>query len=280
MPEIHNTEQMQASIKEILAYLSRELPDAIQNMAAPRFVACDFEEKTLELAFEIQPWMRNPANILHGGLTAMMLDTTMGTLSRCYARGEGITPTITMEVSYLLPIPVGSTLHVRAHAAHTGRAVNNLTAEAWVASTPGKLAATASGAFYSAGAEPGAVAARPRHASPHQNQPKRRRKRNHLRHAPVPFEHQHSAHGCNHEALPMQCARLKYGSVEQGQHHRKDQPHAYGAHAIQDVRKSSAFAEPFKAGSRHERERKRRRKHAEGLPSARPGCPRRACPQT
>lgn len=153
MPEIHNTEQMQASIKEILAYLSRELPDAIQNMAAPRFVACNFEEKTLELAFEIQPWMRNPANILHGGLTAMMLDTTMGTLSRCYARGEGITPTITMEVSYLLPIPVGSTLHVRAHAAHTGRAVNNLTAEAWVASTPGKLSATASGAFYSAGAE-------------------------------------------------------------------------------------------------------------------------------
>ena len=68
-------------------------------------------------------------------------------------RGEGITPTITMEVSYLLPIPIGSTLHVRAHASHTGRAVNNLTAEAWVASTPGKLAATASGAFYSAGAE-------------------------------------------------------------------------------------------------------------------------------
>jgi len=97
--------------------------------------------------------MRNPANILHGGLTAMMLDTTMGTLSRCYVRGEGITPTITMEVSYLLPIPIGSTLHVRAHASHTGRAVNNLTAEAWVASTPGKLAATASGAFYSAGAE-------------------------------------------------------------------------------------------------------------------------------
>lgn len=122
MPEIHNTDQMQASVKDILAYLSRELPDAIQNMAAPRFVACDFEEKTLELAFEIQPWMRNPANILHGGLTAMMLDTTMGTLSRCYVRGEGITPTITMEVSYLLPIPIGSTLHVRAHASHTGRA--------------------------------------------------------------------------------------------------------------------------------------------------------------
>ena len=142
MPEIHNTDQMQASVKDILAYLSRELPDAIQNMAAPRFVACDFEEKTLELAFEIQPWMRNPANILHGGLTAMMLDTTMGTLSRCYVRGEGITPTITMEVSYLLPIPIGSTLHVRAHASHTGHAVNNLTAEAWVASTPGKLAAT------------------------------------------------------------------------------------------------------------------------------------------
>ena len=153
MPEIHNTDQMQASVKDILAYLSRELPDAIQNMAVPRFVACDFEEKTLELAFEIQPWMRNPANILHGGLTAMMLDTTMGTLSRCYVRGEGITPTITMEVSYLLPIPIGSTLHVRAHASHTGRAANNLTAEAWVASTPGKLAATASGAFYSAGAE-------------------------------------------------------------------------------------------------------------------------------
>ena len=127
MPEIHNTDQMQASVKDILAYLSRELPDAIQNMAAPRFVACDFEEKTLELAFEIQPWMRNPANILHGGLTAMMLDTTMGTLSRCYVRGEGITPTITMEVSYLLPIPIGSTLHVRAHASHTGHAVNNLT---------------------------------------------------------------------------------------------------------------------------------------------------------
>ena len=50
MPEIHNTDQMQASVKDILAYLSRELPDAIQNMAAPRFVACDFEEKTLSVS--------------------------------------------------------------------------------------------------------------------------------------------------------------------------------------------------------------------------------------
>lgn len=153
MPEVHNNEQMRQSVETILAFLSRELPDAVQNMAAPRFVACDYEAKTLELAFDVQPWMRNPANILHGGLTAMMLDSTMGILSRCYVRGEGITPTITMEVSYLLPIPIGAELHVRARAAHTGRAISNLLAEAWVADEPGRLCATASGAFFAAGAE-------------------------------------------------------------------------------------------------------------------------------
>ena len=153
MPIVQSNAEMQKCAENIIAYFARVLPDAVQNMVIPRFVACDYETKTLELAYETKPWMRNPANILHGGLAAMMLDNTMGILSHCFVHGAGITPTITMEVAYLLPVPIGTELHVRARATHTGRAINNLMAEAWAAETPGKLALTASGAFYAAGAE-------------------------------------------------------------------------------------------------------------------------------
>lgn len=157
MPEIHNSVQMQESVETSFAFLARTLPEAMQSLAKPQVIACDYEARTLELVFEIQNWMRNPKNILHGGFAAMMLDSTMGILSRCFARGEGITPTVAMEVSYLLPIPVGTRLHIRARAAHAGRAINNILAEGWVEGAPGKLVVTASGAFYAAGAADGAA---------------------------------------------------------------------------------------------------------------------------
>ena len=154
MPEIHNSVQMQESVETSFAFLARTLPEAMQSLAKPQVIACDYEARTLELAFEIKHWMRNPKNILHGGFAAMMLDSTMGILSRCFARGEGITPTVAMEVSYLLPIPVGTRLHIRARAAH---AINNILAEGWVEGAPGKLVVTASGTFYAAGAADGAA---------------------------------------------------------------------------------------------------------------------------
>ena len=57
MPEIHNSVQMQESVETSFAFLARTLPEAMQSLAKPQVIACDYEARTLELAFEIKHWM-------------------------------------------------------------------------------------------------------------------------------------------------------------------------------------------------------------------------------
>ena len=152
MPNMENNEQMQERVGELLAYLSENMAGTVQGASVPRLAACDHEARTLELVFDTAAWMRNPAGMLHGGMTAMMLDTTMGVLSFCYAGGN-VTPTVTMSVSYLRPIPAGAQLHILARADRPGRTINYISAQAWVEDAD-RPAATATGAFFAAPAEP------------------------------------------------------------------------------------------------------------------------------
>lgn len=113
---------------------------------APRFVRCDAEAKTLELAFDLQPWMRNPAGLLHGGVTAILLDNAMGTAIAALVQAH--TPTITMTINYVRPIPLDTTVHVRARVALEGHTASHLTAEIFLPDVPDRILVTATGVYY------------------------------------------------------------------------------------------------------------------------------------
>ncbi len=116
-------------------------------MLGRSFVDCDYARRQGTLRMHTKAWMANPSDILHGGVTAAVLDLTMGLLAR-YCTGGHMTPTISMDVSYLSPIPLDDILVVRARITRPGFTICYATGSAWVEGKENAPAATASGTYY------------------------------------------------------------------------------------------------------------------------------------
>lgn len=96
----------------------------------PRFVSCDFEKGTIDIAYDVQEWELNPENIIHGGMTSTALDTTMGMLAHYYTHLNAPTVvTVTMNASFLKPIALGDTFHVKCQLDSVGRTLATVKAE-------------------------------------------------------------------------------------------------------------------------------------------------------
>lgn len=117
------------------------------TMLGAGFERCDYDEKSLVVSMEAQHWMANPSSILHGGVTASILDMAMGLLCR-YCSGGYMTPTIDMSVSYLRPVPLHKKLLVRADVTMSGFTICHAVGSLWAEDAPEKLLATATGSYY------------------------------------------------------------------------------------------------------------------------------------
>lgn len=96
----------------------------------PRFVSCDFEKGTVDIAFDGLEWEMNPEQIVHGGITSTALDTTMGMLAHYYTRLSAPTVvTVTMNITYLKPIQLGDTFHIQCQLDSLGRTLATVKAE-------------------------------------------------------------------------------------------------------------------------------------------------------
>jgi uncharacterized protein (TIGR00369 family) len=121
-------------------------------MCRPEFAECSCEDKTLCLSYYVQDWMRNYADVMHGGVISTVFDLTMGLLS-CYCSGSQLTPTTNITVNFLRPVPAGETLIVKASCDMAGNTFCVVSAKAWVETRPEKLTATASATFYTGSGE-------------------------------------------------------------------------------------------------------------------------------
>lgn len=96
----------------------------------PRFVSCDFEKGTLDMAYAAQEWELNPEGILHGGMISTALDTSMGFLAHYYTHLNAPTVvTVTMNVTFLKPVLAGDTLHIKCQLDSLGRTLATVKAE-------------------------------------------------------------------------------------------------------------------------------------------------------
>ncbi len=139
------TEQMRTMAEYVLPR-SAEQGNNLPGMGlAPRFVACDGEQLQLELCYDTKPWMSNPMGVVHGGVIAILLDNSMGTLCSCLCH-KG-TPTISMTLNYPRPVPLNATVHVRAHMLVFGRTSSQLTAQLFLPEEPERVLAYATGVY-------------------------------------------------------------------------------------------------------------------------------------
>ena len=117
------------------------------TMLDAKFETCDFEKKTLVISIEGRHWMANPSNMLHGGITASVLDMVMGLLCR-YCSGGYMTPTIDMSVSYLRPAPIDKKLLIEAEVTRRGFNICHAVGRMWAEGTEDIILATSAGSYY------------------------------------------------------------------------------------------------------------------------------------
>ncbi len=144
--DLKSQEGMERAFEAYFRYAKEHFGGTFNGMLGAELVSCDYEKKTLLVAMDTKDWMTNPSQMVHGGVTASLLDFSMGLLAR-YATTGYMTPTISMEVSYLRPAPLNGRLYVEAQVSMAGFTVCHVTAKAW-AEDPQKLIATSAGAYY------------------------------------------------------------------------------------------------------------------------------------
>lgn len=104
-----------------------------------------FDENTCEITIPVQPILHNNLDILHGGITATVLDTTMGSLAN-YLLPEGYgAVTNQLNIHYIAP-GIGETLRCKAEIVHKGTKTMVISGEAY--RSDGKKIAYATGTFF------------------------------------------------------------------------------------------------------------------------------------
>ncbi len=130
-------------------FITRRLTDSaapIFTQIPPRLTGCDGPSRTVELAYDTRDWMTNPLGMVHGGITATILDTSMGITCSCFY-GQP-TPTITMTINYARPVPLNAAIVVRSRIVVHGRTSAQLTAELFLPDRPDRILATATGVYH------------------------------------------------------------------------------------------------------------------------------------
>lgn len=93
------------------------------------------------VSYTIREDMTNPMNILHGGVTAGMIDDIMGMMMAVLS-DEFFFTTVNLNVDYLLAAKVGEVVTAKSKIARKGRQIIN--AECTITNEQGKVIAKAS----------------------------------------------------------------------------------------------------------------------------------------
>ena len=90
--------------------------------------------------------MSNPLGVVHGGVTASLVDSCMGITCAAQAGGAP-TPTITMTVNYARPVPLDADILVRTRTTRVGNSSGQMWAEVFLPDRPDAPLVTATGVY-------------------------------------------------------------------------------------------------------------------------------------
>ena len=140
--------QMRQTLRSCVEALSKYAPDSVGAMLNFSLLDCDEEKGVYRFQCETDRWMRNVSGTLHGGMCAAILDQAMGFVAYCIKPGEGIAPTIQMQVSYHRPLISGEDVIVKVWVVSATRSLMSFRSEAFQAASPEKLCVSGSATYF------------------------------------------------------------------------------------------------------------------------------------
>ncbi|QIB69542.1 PaaI family thioesterase [Aminipila butyrica] len=145
--EIFKQDDLEKIMRAFIAERRRE-PERLNEMLNIQLITCNKEERTAIFEFPIYDWELNPNNALHGGITASMMDYALGLFANCICRQLGgvFSPTVDLNVRYLLPIAGADKVQIKAQLLSSGASLLTLNGEASI-QKGGPLVAAASATY-------------------------------------------------------------------------------------------------------------------------------------
>lgn len=142
-----SSDQEKAAMKIFLNSLKakRENTNLTHIASLLQFKTTLIDEKTLEMEMPNSPLLDNSIGIVHGGLTATLLDTALGTLASHVPGNKKGAVTVELKVDFLTP-GIGEKFICRAEVVHNGRQLVRM--EGKVRNEKGNLIASATGTFF------------------------------------------------------------------------------------------------------------------------------------
>lgn len=141
-PYAKNAEELESNLKEAIQDAIELAPEGVVARLSPRFARLDFSSKIVVLDYPSEPWMKNPAGFMHGGIIAAVMDNAMCTAVRGFA-GIGDSPTVNLQISYIRPVRIPVPVHVRVRLSGLGRIMAHASAELWQGENEARVLATA-----------------------------------------------------------------------------------------------------------------------------------------
>lgn len=117
---------------QLLAQRISEQLEWLQQQTSPiyralpvQFLTCNVSEQWVEFSHQTTPLGQNPHGMLHGGVTAWLLDTANGIVCRGFS-GFSAAPSLDLHINYLKAIPMDQKLILRTTLKRLGTRIINL----------------------------------------------------------------------------------------------------------------------------------------------------------
>ncbi|MEA4973128.1 hypothetical protein SDC9_82474 [bioreactor metagenome] len=131
MTEIENKQhEMEKYYDELLSVILADGKVGLVPSLGPKFIECNYEEKSITLEFKVKDWQINPEKILFGGAMVSMLDNAYGFLCHYFA-GDRFISTICLNTIFLKPGKLGDMIQVKVKADSYGRTIVNMSGEVY-----------------------------------------------------------------------------------------------------------------------------------------------------
>ena len=139
---------LEPALRVRLEQLHTLAPGSIGDQMDLELVDCKPEEGLYYLRCRTQDWMRNIAGTLHGGMCATLVDQAMGCVAYCAKPGEGIAPTVEMNVTYHRPLIPGEDVWIRVQLRSASKHLMHLSSEASLVKEPDKVCIAATAVYF------------------------------------------------------------------------------------------------------------------------------------
>lgn len=140
-------EGMQEYMEDVASYFRNEMKGTVAERIPLYVHDVNYEKMTLTTVLTPTQWMADRTGAMSNGAFSVALDETMGFLGLYVARLP-MTPTVTMQLSLLRPIPIDKKLYIKTRLMGTDGVKLDLTATAWSEGMKDNPACTAVGIYF------------------------------------------------------------------------------------------------------------------------------------